>query len=136
MAFNPLDKLKGAAERVQKDVAYTVDSTKATVGDSALGAKNAALGAVVRQMAKAVDLDRSLVDLPYIEFPISIAFMVAPVPLVIGVGLIVLMEHKLEGTQGKIHAKLYEGEAPSPLRPNGRLASKTWPYPRDRRAGD
>ena len=34
----------------------------------------------------------------------------APVPLAIGVGLIVLMEHKLEGTQGKIHAKLYEGK--------------------------
>ena len=110
MAFNPLDKLKGAAERVQKIVAYTVDSTKAPVRDAALDAKDAAVGSVVRQMGKAVDLGRSLVDLPYIEFPISIAFLVAPVPLAIGVGLIVLMEHKLEGTQGKIHAKLYEGK--------------------------
>lgn len=110
MAFNPLDKLKDAAERVQKNVAYTVDSTKATVRDAALDAKDAAVGSVVRQMGKAVDLGRSLIDIPYIEFPISIAFMVAPVPLAIGVGLIVLMEHKLEGTLGKTHARLYEAK--------------------------
>jgi hypothetical protein len=110
MAFNPLDKIKDAAERVQKNVAYTVDSTKASVRDAALDAKDAAVGSVVRQMGKAVDLGRSLVDLPYIEFPISIAFMVAPVPLAIGVGMIALMEYKLEGSQGKIHARLYEAK--------------------------
>lgn len=102
MLKKSLEMVKGAADQVQKQVAYGSDVAKASVVDVALETKDAAIEAVVGQAGKVVGLGQSVFKIPYIELPLSIAFIVAPVPMAVGCGLMLLMDWKLHEAQGRL----------------------------------
>ena len=102
MLKKPLESFTSFAGQVQKQMAYSADVAKASVVNATLGAKDATVEAVVRQAGKVVDLAQSVFKIPYIEFPLSIAFTVAPVPVAVGCGLMMLMDWKLHGAQERV----------------------------------
>lgn len=102
MLKKPLESVTSIAGLVRKQMAYRADVAKSSVIDATLGAKDAAVEAVVRQAGKVVDLGQSVFKIPYIEFPLSIAFTVAPVPVAVGCGLMLLMDWKLHGAQEQV----------------------------------
>ena len=111
MLRNSVEVVKDAASQVQRQMAYGADVAKASLVDAALGAKDAAIEAVVGQAEKVVGLGQSVFKIPYIELPLSIAFIVAPVPMAVGCGLMFIMDWKLDETQSRLKRRGAEARA-------------------------
>lgn len=108
--MNPLNNLKDAAQKAQKAVSSAVESKTKLVIDSALDAKDSAIGGVVKGVGSTWGVIGGILNDPIVGVGISIGMIAAPVPVGVGLGILWLLESQMKGSQQRIENHIEESK--------------------------